>query len=854
MTSSEPESGNSELQPTLWSDGQSVLSATVALTPNRLIADTPMMAQYLALKNENPGCLLFFRLGDFYELFFEDAVVASRVLDIALTKRGKMNGADVPMCGVPAHACESYLARLIRRGYRVAVCEQTESPAEAKKRGAKAVVERQVVRIVTPGTLTEDNLLEAKQYNFLTIVVPAGAKTALAAVDISTGFFICEEVLTSDLSALLTRLGPSELILPDYLQDYDPYKDICEEWRDKLTSLPRSRFDLKNSQRRLLETYKVSTMDAFGKFSKNEQAACGLLLDYVWLTQRGNMPPLGMPQRYQLANSMIIDAATQRNLEIVQTLNGEKEGSLLHAIDYTITNSGARFLRAYLGSPMIDVAGINERLDIVGYFVDRPALRNELRDILKDMPDMERSLARLSLKRGGPRDLALIRNGLIQVCKVRDALLAQDALPPRVKVFAESTKDYSKLIEDLSRALAHELPVLARDGNFIAVGYSQELDHLRYLRHQSREYLVQLQENYISQTGINSLKIKHNNILGYHIEVTLQNIARVPATFVHRQTLANSARFTTPELINLEQKIAHAAEKALAIELGIYELLVNSILQIGPDIGYLGHTVGRLDVAVGFAQMAEERGYVRPIVDDSTNFIVQKGRHPVIETLAEQSFTPNDCHLSEAQRVWLLTGPNMAGKSTFLRQNALIAIMAQIACYVPAEFAHIGIIDRLFSRVGAGDELARGRSTFMVEMIETATILNQAGPKSLVILDEIGRGTATYDGVSIAWATMEYLHAVNRSRALFATHYHELTALETYLPHMACYTMAVHEHEGNVIFLHQIVPGCAERSYGIHVAQLAGIPHPVVERATEILNHLEKQQLPIQMTLPKAVA
>ncbi len=826
---------------------------------------TPMMAQYLEIKAANPGSLLFYRMGDFYELFFDDAETASRALGIALTKRGKHQGEDIPMCGVPVHAADEYLQRLIRLGHRVAVCEQTEDPAEAKKRGYKAVVRREVVRLVTPGTLTEDTLLEAKQHNYLAALarVKASGELAVAWLDISTGEFAVISLDVPRLGAELARLRPGEIILGDSLLDDRELAAALKLSSAPLTPLPVSRFDSHAGERRLKERFSVLALDAFGDFSRAELAACGSLLDYVAITQVGTFPAITPPQRLTIDQAMMIDAATRANLELITTLSGSRKGSLLDTIDETVSGAGGRLLADWLAGPLTDPDAINERLDAVTFLLEQPGLRSNLRTALKAAPDLGRALARLTVGRGSPRDLAAIRDGLSKARDIADLLAGSHditAPPEAITSVAEAlSASDDGLAERLADALGDELPAHARDGGFIRQGYHDDLDEQRALRDESRKVIAGLQAQYGDLTGIKSLKIRHNNVLGYFVEVTQQNAARlsepdVSETFIHRQTMANAMRFTTGELAELEGRISSAAERAIALELEMFATLVAAVDAQGQLISSIALALARTDVVAALAELAERGRYVRPLVDASRAFIIEKGRHPVVEAALKsgsaQQFVPNDCDLnadpsedgSAGRHIRLLTGPNMAGKSTYLRQNALIAVLAQMGAYVPAEFAHIGVVDRLFSRVGAADDLARGRSTFMVEMVETATILNQATDRSLVILDEIGRGTATFDGLSIAWACVEHLHEVNRCRALFATHFHELTALASRLERLANATMTVREWHGEVIFLHEVAPGAADRSYGIQVAKLAGLPPAVVDRATQVLEVLERTE------------
>ena len=812
---------------------------------------TPMMRQYLAIKAQHPDHLVFYRMGDFYELFFDDAVKASAALDIALTKRGQHLGEDIKMCGVPVHSHEAYLSRLIRQGFKVAVCEQIEDPAEAKKRGAKSVVERAVVRVITPGTLTEDSLLDARSHNYLAAVAEAQGELALAWLDLSTADFATQPVLPSQLAAALARLAPGELLLPDRLLAREPLKAALEDWSSVLTPLPSARFDSDNARKRLQSAFNVAALESFGSFSRAEVAACGALLDYVELTQAGKRPALAPPRRERADGTMEIDPATRRNLELVRSLDGRRDGTLLATIDRTLTGPGARLLAERIAAPLTDRAAIERRLDLVQLFVERPTMRERVREALKRTPDVERALTRLSVGRGGPRDLAALRDGLDSAEALAAMLGAEpEALAPPPAPLGEilaACSNHRPLIEALAAALADEPPLFARDGGFIRTGYRAELDEQRTLRDDSRKTVAALESKYRASTGVATLKIRHNNMIGYHIEVSATHADKldlVALGFARRQSMSNATRFNTPELADLETRIGRAADQALALELAMFEQLAAGVLAVSTAVAAAGRALAALDVAAALAELATSGHYTRPVLSDEPAFVLKGGRHPVVEAaLLRQGgsgFVPNDCDLGSERRLWLLTGPNMAGKSTFLRQNALIAVMAQAGSFVPAEAATIGIVDRLFSHVGAADDLARGRSTFMVEMVETAAILNQATARSLVILDEIGRGTATFDGLSIAWATLEHLHDVNKCRALFATHFHELGALKERLAALAPHTMRVKEWQNEVVFLHEVAPGAADRSYGIHVAQLAGLPAAVVARAEQVLAVLEK--------------
>ncbi len=812
-------------------------------------AVTPMMAQFLEIKAEYPNALLFYRMGDFYEMFFDDAVLAAEALDISLTKRGKHLGQDIPMCGVPHHAAETYLLTLIRKGFRVGVCEQLESPAEAKKRGAKSVVKRGVVRLVTPGTLTEDSLLDARQHNFLCAFSTVRDKSAMAWVDVSTGDFHVQTCPNVGVPPLLARLNPREVLVGDNPENW--LRETVEETGASVTELARASFDSTAAVDRLTDLFGVKSLDAFGTFERHELAAMGAIVDYLHITQKGNLPLVKPPVSEATDTSMRIDAATRRNLELTRTVSGDRAGALLSVIDKTITGPGARLLETRLNNPSRHLDTVQTRLDAVAFFFENQQIKNDLRTILRSAPDMDRALTRISLDRCGPRDIAAIRDGLIAANAVLKAFsgaegstLVQDAL--------QALQNHSALVGFLTQRMVQEPPLLARDGGFTADGYRTDLDEARTLRDEGRKVVLSMQKDYADQAGVTALKIKHNNVLGYFIETPATHADKMLSapqsdTFIHRQTTANAVRFTTLELSELETKILNAGGRALEIEQEVFKELCSAIMSSGVAIGQAAKALAELDLQSALAELSLTEDWVRPTVTSDRSFQITGGRHPVVDASlrkqASGNFVANDCDLSDetdAKRLWLLTGPNMAGKSTFLRQNALIAILAQMGSFVPATAAHIGLVSQLFSRVGASDDLARGRSTFMVEMVETAAILNQADQNALVILDEIGRGTATYDGLSIAWATLEHLHESNKCRALFATHYHELTQLSSKLNNLMNATIAVREWEGEIIFLHEVKQGAADRSYGVQVAQLAGLPASVVERARVVLEALEK--------------
>ncbi|MEP4196287.1 MAG: DNA mismatch repair protein MutS [Aliishimia sp.] len=810
---------------------------------------TPMMAQYLEIKAEHAEALLFYRMGDFYEMFFEDAVAASEALDIALTKRGKHDGADIPMCGVPVHSAEGYFLTLIRKGFRVAVCEQLESPAEAKKRGSKSVVNRGVVRIVTPGTLTEDSLLEARRHNFLAAFSQVRDDAALAWADVSTGEVYVMPLTQSRLGAEIARLAPAELILSE--SQFADMLYLETDFGVSLTELSRSSFDSTAAEDRLKKAYSIQSLDAFGQFGRAETSALGGLVAYIDLTQKGKIPLLLPPKSETSSKVVQIDAATRRNLELTHSLSGGRAGSLLSVIDMSNTAPGARLLEARLSSPSRDIETIARRLDAIEYFLGNSTLNMSLTEHLRRTPDIDRSLSRLSLDRGGPRDLGAIRNAVSESDLISQTMRDQSNVPGEIAKALEDLRDHETISERLENMLVADLPMNTRDGEFIAPGAIPELDDARLLRDEGRSVIAKMQKDYQALSGISSLKIKHNNVLGYFVETPASHAEKMLSapmsdSFIHRQTTANQVRFTTVELSEMEVRIQSAGNQALELEKSAFETLRAEVLGQAAQLHQMSKGLATIDVAVGLAKLAQRENWTRPKVDDSRAFDIAGGRHPVVEhALRKQSggnFVANSCDLSiesTGAHVWLLTGPNMAGKSTFLRQNALIAILAQMGSFVPANSSHIGCVSQIFSRVGASDDLARGRSTFMVEMVETAAILNQSDDRALVILDEIGRGTSTYDGLSIAWATLEHLHDVNSCRALFATHYHELTALASKLVGVRNATVAVKEWEGEVIFLHEVREGSADRSYGVQVAKLAGLPSVVIDRARMVLDALE---------------
>ncbi|MBL0848679.1 MAG: DNA mismatch repair protein MutS [Candidatus Liberibacter ctenarytainae] len=810
-----------------------------------------MIRQYIEIKSINPDSLLFYRMGDFYELFFDDALEASRILGITLTKRGK----DVPMCGVPAHTADNYIQKLIKLGHRVSICEQTESPVEAKKRGKKSLVRRNVVRLVTPGTVTEDHFLSPKDSNYLMAIARIRTEWAISWIDISTGIF---KISTSNHIRLLSdimRIDPREVIFSETELLHPEHKSLFSILSNLAVPQPCVFFDSAVAESRIVDYYGIKTMDTFGSFSRAEKTAAAAVISYIKKTQQSEKPTIGKPERENIESTLFIESAARTNLELLHTLSGSREGSLLKTIDYTITGSGGRLFVERISSPLTHPQHINLRLDSIDFFLNNPELIEPIKKELKSMPDITRALSRLKMDRGEPRDIAIIRDGIRSGIEIFN-IISTNTAPEELCEAIDKLKKLPKSLEEtLSSMLADELPILKRDGGFIRDGADLNLDETRLLRDQSKRIIASLQLKYAEETKIKQIKIKHNNHLGYFLEVNSNNssiLINNPESkdrFIHRQTMANVMRFSTLELIDLENRITNATNKALSIELEAFDTLSQNIIDNSESLNYASQAISIIDVSTALATLAKQQNYCRPIIDDSTKFIVKDGRHPVVEKTLKQKlskpFIANDCDLScphneSIGNLWLLTGPNMGGKSTFLRQNALIVIMAQMGSYVPASFAHLGIVDKIFSRVGSADNLASGRSTFMIEMIETAAILNQATNRSFIILDEIGRGTSTLDGLSIAWATVEHLHEINRCRGLIATHFHELTDLSSSLPRFHNVTLQVSEYSEGIIFLHKIIPGIADHSYGIQVAKLAGLPSSVISRAYDVLQKFGK--------------
>lgn len=803
---------------------------------------TPMMQQYQKIKEKHQDCLLFYRMGDFYELFFQDAIIAATALDIQLTKRGKIDSLDIPMCGIPYHARELYLQKLLQLGHRVAICEQTESPTEAKARGHKSIVNREVIRIITPGTILTENLLAPNCNSYLTAISKYQQQYAIAWLDLSTNEFYTLISCFDNLLSNIERINPSEIIISENLIN-EELNFLYDHYQKSITTQVANFFEYNRSLNKIEEFYQVKAIISFGDFSKSQIIACGSLLEYLVITQKNNLLSLAFPKLVNELDYMQIDSATKRNLELFTTLAGDYQGSFLKSINHTITAAGARLLNQYLLAPLIDIEAINQRLDMVEFFINNFELKHEVQKNLKQINDISRALSRLITNNGAARDFNIIKVGLIKAYDIAERFEYSTNCPSHLKALVDDLANHQELINLLKEAVEDNITTKERVG-FVKLNYHPKIDELLSLTAGGEKKIDELRNKYRLMSKVPNLKIEHNNVLGYYIEVTNNQANKIKDDiFIFKQGLINAVRYVTIELKELEEQIINAKDLINRLELDVFWQLVEKINVNSKKIIQTSRALAIIDVMSSFASMALAGNYTRPNITNDQSFIIKAGRHIVVENklkLKNQQFVENDCDLSNKAHLWLITGPNMAGKSTFLRQNALIPILAQIGSYVPADFAAIGIIDRIFSRIGAGDDLASGKSTFMVEMIETATILNQATKSSLIILDEIGRGTATWDGLSIAWSCLEYIHDKLKSRALFATHYHELTALEEQLDYLEAHHLKVKEWQDEVVFLHQVKKGAAKCSYGIYVAKLAGIPKLVLERAQYLLTNLEQ--------------
>ena len=815
------------------------------------------MRQYNSIKEQVPHALLMFRLGDFYELFFEDAVVAARDLEITLTSRNKEKGAAIPMCGVPYHAAEGYIARLIQKGHRVAICDQVEDPKLAKK-----LVKREITRVVTPGTAMDANLVRSRENNYLAAVGRHGVRAAVAHVDVSTGEFRVTEMEPADVAGALEQLGAREVLFPGDLplltgEDRSDLRFVRTELEDWV-------FTADYADRTLRDHFRLLSLDGCGLANRPAAVgAAGAILHYLRDTQRGALDHLDRPTYYDRADSMILDAVTVRNLELIEPLFAAGTGgypggpqaqpTVLGVLDQTLTGMGGRLLRQRLLRPSMDRAEIEQRLDAVGELLQQTILRAELRKQLGGILDLERLLSKVTLGSAGPRDLLALGRSLEKIPALKRCFDTQQAA--RLRNLHDRLDELPDVANLILEAIADEPPLNFTDGGTIRAGYHAELDELRDLSLNGRQYIAQIEARERQRTGIQSLKVRFNNVFGYYIEITKANQHLAPADYERKQTLANAERFTTPELKDYERKVLDAEEKILTLEKELFTDVRKRAAAQAQRIRATAAAVAELDVTASLAQVAAENRYHRPTFSEDGEMRILAGRHPVIERLAEQEsgrFIPNDLYLNDSSDlIAIITGPNMGGKSTYLRQAALIAILAQLGSFVPAESASLPVVDRIFTRIGASDNLARGRSTFMVEMTETAVILNTATPRSFIVLDEVGRGTATYDGLALAWAVVEHVHARTRAKTLFATHYHELTELAEQLSGVRNLMVSVKEAGDHIIFLRKVEPGKADRSYGIEVARLAGLPLSVIERAREVLKLHERTEHVVTEELAK---
>ncbi|UCE19959.1 MAG: DNA mismatch repair protein MutS [Gemmatimonadota bacterium] len=802
---------------------------------------TPMMEQYLSIKRQHQDAILFFRMGDFYETFYEDAHTASKVLGVALTSRSQGTQGRIPLAGIPHHALDTYLSKLLKAGHKVAICEQVEDPKKAK-----GIVKREVVEVVTPGTALSDGVLKENTNNYLVGICSDAKRYGFATVDISTGEFTVTELKAEDLHDELQRVGPTEIVVPETWFRHNGH--IITERFPQLTVSPRDdwTFTYDYARERLLAHFQVHSLRGFGceELSVGLSAA-GAILVYLQETQKGSLSHIRSLAPYAHSEYMVLDAATQRNLELLTSLTGERHGTLLGIFDRTKTPMGARLVRRWLQKPLRSVDGIRSRLDAVEYLVDTGDVRKHLIRLMGLCGDLERLIAKVCTGRANARDIVNLKDSLKIVPELR--LVASQARGPLFEQVRDHLKEVGDIVDVIEKTLVDDPPLSLTDGGIIRQGHHSELDELRAIRFHAKDWIAQLQGKERERTKIASLKVLYNRVFGYYIEVTKPNLSKVPEDYVRKQTLVNAERFITPELKEYETKVLGAEERINDLE---YELFVSVREQVANQserIQDVAKAIALSDVLGTVAEVAVAHGYCKPEIHDGPEIDIRDGRHPVVERLlVGETFVPNDTHIStEHEQILVITGPNMAGKSTYLRQVALIVLMAQVGSYVPAKEASIGVVDRIFTRVGATDRLVQGESTFLVEMNEAANILHNATPQSLIILDEIGRGTSTFDGLSIAWAVTEYLHKNPRvaAKTLFATHYHELTELERILPRVKNYNIAVKEWGDGVVFLRKIVEGGCDRSYGIQVARLAGFPPEVIERAKEVLSNLEENEL-----------
>lgn len=810
-------------------------------------AATQVMQQYLDIKYANLECLLLFRMGDFYELFYEDAIIAAKVLGLALTRRGKTGTDEIPMCGVPFHALENYLNKLLEEGFKVAICEQMETPEEARKRGGyKAVVRREVSRIITAGTLIEESLLDGNKPNYLASIVIGKNNSAICYLDLSTSKIFVIDIPPDQITNEIIRITPSEILLSDKFRSETLSSHIETALNISISFQVESFFAEKKCKKIIENYYNIASVEAIGELNSNQISAIGSVLEYISLTQKSNLPKLPFPKILNSQKFMIIDSGTRRNLEITSSLSRGVRGSLFYNVNHTLTKGGARLLYEYLSSPLLEIKQINARLAVTEFFYKNIQLTHNIRKILPKTSDVERSLTRLQMQRGSPKDLLSIRDTILIAEEIRGSFIVNNGfnLPENIEKLVATLLGNSETTDLINESIRDDAPNIINEGDVIKPTFHPKIKELQDLINNGRVHIDKLKDKYRQETGIDSLKISNNNVVGLFIDITSRHSGKITdKKFIHRQTTANSIRYTTEELQELESKMLNAKAMLIGLEKEIYSDVCKAVIANSSKLILLATALNRLDVFLNFAYIADEFEYCLPILTTETNFEVRGGRHPVVERFLKsnnESFTKNDCNLNENERIWLITGPNMAGKSTFLRQNAIIAILAHIGSFVPAVSATIGVVDKIFSRVGAGDDLTKGQSTFMVEMLETSAILSQSTNKSLMILDEVGRGTSTYDGVAIAWSVLEYIHDKIKARCLFATHYHELINLSDIFPALINYTISINDNDEKILFLHKIIKGFADRSYGVHVAQMAGLPLSVIRRANQLLLKFEK--------------
>jgi len=810
---------------------------------------SPMMRQYFKMKQQLKDTILFFRVGDFYETFGEDAKIVSRELGIVLTSRDKERD-KTPMAGVPHHSVDTYIARLIRKGYRIAIAEQMEEPSPKKP-----VVDRAIIRIITPGTILEENLLEDRTNNYLAALVKARKGFGIALVDISTGEFLTTQLegsdVLSDVITELSRFMVRELIMPESLYENKEFVNrLLEELNLVITPYADYHFDPEIASHVLMDHFNVASLEGFGCANKPLAiSASGAVISYLMDTQRAPLANIKTLKTYHITNYMILDATTIKNLELLQNFRDfSTHGTLVEVLDETVTPMGGRLLKKWILQPLLDVQQINDRLDAVEEFVKNIFLRKDLRQTISGIYDLQRIISRLNLNRINPKDLIGLKESLKLLPKIKKVL--EEAKSKLLVDLHSSLDTFPEVVDLIERAIVPDPPATLQEGGIIRDGFNEQLDELRKIIREGKKWILDLERRERTRTGIKSLKIGYNKVFGYYIEVTKANLDKVPSDYIRKQTLTNAERFITPELKEFEEKVLSAEERVIQLEYELFDQIRKTICSYTEKIQKTADIIAVLDVLSTLAEIAVKYNYTKPIVDNSDVIEIKEGRHPVVERLIDEQFVPNDAYMDNNDNLILLvTGPNMAGKSTYVRQVALIVLLSQMGSFVPARYAHVGIIDRIFTRVGAVDDISRRQSTFMVEMLETANILNNATPRSLIILDEIGRGTSTFDGMSIAWAVIEYIHNHIRAKTLFTTHYHELTVLEEILPNVKNYHIAVAERDGKIIFIRRLLRGPSDRSYGIQVAKLAGLPEEVIDRASEIISHIEKESkiiIPIQ--------